>query len=121
MSRSEDQRQALHLLWEAARDERGVTLTADEVQSAWRAFMDDTQEKLRQRDELINYRLDDPTVRTEAVKACLEHTRRTGVSSVRNEDGTPSRAANVVGYALLRGAEAVQQEVDRYAELCLNY
>jgi len=121
MARSEDQQLALNLLWAAARDERGVTLTADEVASAWRAFMDDTQEKLRLRDEVLRYRLADPTIRTEAVIAALDHTRKTGVSSVRNEDGTPSRSANVVGYALLRGAEAVQQEIDRYSELCLDY
>lgn len=120
MPRPEDQQLALNILWAAARDERGCTLTAEEAASAWRAILDDTQERLRLRDEVHRYRFADPTIRTPAVQAALERVRRTGIACTRKSDGTPSSTASIVGYSLNRGAEAVQEEIDRYCELCLS-
>jgi len=54
--------------------------------------------------------------RTNAVLAGLMLVRNHGGTMGRFGDGTPSNHAGVVGYALLRGQEAVQQEFDAYIE-----
>lgn len=56
------------------------------------------------------------TTRTDAVIAALDCVKRTGKNANRNADGTPSKVAYIVGYALNRGAEAVQQEIDAFVE-----
>lgn len=56
------------------------------------------------------------STRTEAVELALDFVRRTGHTAIRGADGTPSPVASLVAFALLRGAESVQAELDRYIE-----
>ena len=54
--------------------------------------------------------------RTEAVELALKFVRSTGKSAIRQADGQPSRVADLVAFALLRGSESVQLEIDAYAD-----
>jgi hypothetical protein len=102
---------ARELVWRASQDGTFLALSADEAAQLWRSIADTGAELARLRDIARD------ALKTEAVKAALLYTARTGKSSIRNEDGTPSVPACVVGYGLLRGAEAVQQEIDAYVEV----
>lgn len=108
---------ARELVWRHSQDGEPLYLTKSQVCELWRSIADTGATLARLRDEVASYRFADPKIRTEAVKAALSYTRNTGKSSVRQEDGTPSIVASIVGYSHGRGAEAVQQEIDRFIEL----
>jgi hypothetical protein len=108
---------ARELVWRHSQEGEPLYLGKDQVAALWRSIADTGAELARLRDEVVSYRNADPKIRTEAVELALHITRTTGKSSVRNEDGTPSKTAHIAGYACNRGAEAVQQEIDRFIEL----